>query len=303
MPTGSPGGYLWLLFGHNHRVYVQRGLADFSYKVVLTCSGAVGSATDFGDNLRLRTKGYQIDDFILSAYPNARLPDTPFDTTTVVKRVIIKDSPKLEGFGPKGKATGFFTGLGATFETLVLSNNPAIRAEEWEAIGKQVKTIKTLVIHKAPEFDDLDALAALAPTLQTLVLRATGLTTFKVNLSTYANLAILDLSETPALKKFDTTVPAKLKNVFISGAGLDTLSQKTLTELVKADFVDLSKNNLNCDCSNFPADFVNEANEKKFLGSTCATPTEIKGSKFATTCLNKNFLLFGKRARSLTRKL
>ncbi|CAG2122344.1 unnamed protein product, partial [Medioppia subpectinata] len=73
-------------------------LADFNYKVVVSCTGAVGSATDFGDNLKIRTKGYQFDDFIISSYPNTRLPDTPFDASTSIKRIIIKDSPKLEGF-------------------------------------------------------------------------------------------------------------------------------------------------------------------------------------------------------------
>ncbi|CAG2107343.1 unnamed protein product [Medioppia subpectinata] len=285
--------------------------ADFNYKVVVSCAGTVGSAADFGDSLRIKTKGYQFDDFIISAYPNARLPDAPFHESTTIKRIIIKDSPKLEGFGAKAKPdTGLFNNLGKSLETLVLSNNPAIKMTEWQNIATQLKSagtvredelpvagainLKTLVIHKSPEFDDLETLKDLAPTLNVLVLRANGFTTFNYVLDDYKELITLDLSETPALKKFVLkTKPDKLTNIFLSTCGLDILTVTTLEELMKAGFVDFTKNKLDCDCSNLPEKFIDPDNEKRFLGSLCATPNELNNKQYGSTCIYKSFFLSG----------
>jgi hypothetical protein len=227
------------------------------YKTVVTCQGNVGASSDFKDNLR-KLDGYKVDDFIITAYPNTRLPEEPFTDKTEIKRIIIQNSPKLEGFGPKG-GKGFFANLGKSLKSLVVANNPAIRDEEWATIATSLANggtddpeedpgkaagdvvLNNLVIQKQTLFDDLDAFTALT-TLEVLVLRGNGFTSFKYDLTAFTNLQILDLSETPALKKFELSaaLPANLKTIFLSGGSIETITTASWTFLLAADFIDLS---------------------------------------------------------------
>ncbi|CAG2167240.1 unnamed protein product, partial [Oppiella nova] len=109
---------------------------DYAYKTTVTCAGAVGTVSDFKDNLR-KLDGYGVDDFIIRVYPNTQLPDEPFTDTTEIKRIIIQNSPKLEGFGSKG-GKGFFTNLGKSLKGLVIDNNPGIRSDEWVRIAPEL---------------------------------------------------------------------------------------------------------------------------------------------------------------------
>ncbi|CAG2168097.1 unnamed protein product [Oppiella nova] len=260
---------------------------DYVYKTVVTCQGNVGASSDFKDNLR-KLDGYKVDDFIITAYPNTRLPEEPFTDKTEIKRIIIQNSPKLEGFGPKG-GKGIFANLGKSLKSLVVANNPAIRDDEWATIATSLANggtddpeedpgkaagdvvLNNLVIQKQTLFDDLDAFTALT-TLEILVLRGTGFTSFKYDLTAFTNLQVLDLSETPALKKFELSaaLPANLKTIFLSGG---------------------KSANLDCNCDNLPTGFVSEANEKRFLGATCGKPDAAKAKAFGSFCVQTDYFM------------
>ncbi|CAG2114927.1 unnamed protein product [Medioppia subpectinata] len=124
---------------------------DYTYKTTLSCNAGVGSVNDLSNTI-LKTSGYQFDDVIFSAYPNSRFPAKMFDETTVIKRLIIKDSPLLEGFGTNGAApTGVFTNLGKSLETIVLDNLPKLRDVEYENIGKQLSPTKIKALDDVTE--------------------------------------------------------------------------------------------------------------------------------------------------------
>ncbi|CAG2174979.1 unnamed protein product [Oppiella nova] len=92
--------------------------------------------------------GYGVDDFIIRVHPNTQLPDEPFTGTTEIKRIIIQNSPKLEGFGSKG-GKGFFTNLGKSLKGLVIDNNPGIRNDEWARIAPELGAGLPLIVQGA----------------------------------------------------------------------------------------------------------------------------------------------------------
>jgi len=149
-------------------------------------------------------------------------------------------------------------------------------------------------VYKNPEFDDLAPFAGLAASIETLVIRANGFTSLKLDLQAFTSLQLLDISETPALKKFEFVgnKPATLTTIFINGGGLEVLSKTTWEQLILAEFVDLGKNTkLSCDCDHLPDNFVSEENERRFQGSVCGSPASTQGKPFGSVCEYSNYFL------------
>ncbi|CAG2100774.1 unnamed protein product [Medioppia subpectinata] len=227
---------------------------DYVYKSTLQCTDSVGPAEDFGVSL-WRTGGYYFDNFVVEGYPNARLPDRPFVAQTVIKRVIIRDSKQLEAFGSGAEpGVSLFTNLTPGLATLIIANCPSIREQEWPSIAKQlagqrgvnstdmdVIGLQHLVVVNS-KLDDISLIQDLAPNLETLSLRNTGITSVKHDFRPYSRLRVLDLSDTPGLKRFAITgqLSPTLHNVLLNNCDLRTFNLATLEQLTMVDFVALA---------------------------------------------------------------
>ncbi|XP_054159515.1 uncharacterized protein LOC128957730 [Oppia nitens] len=283
---------------------------DFTYKTTLTCSGIPPAITivQLKENLN-KLNGYDIDDLIINNFPLSSLPGDVFDEKTIIRRIIINNSPKLEAFGSKDNS--FFSKIATNVESIIIANSPNIQREQWlklsEALaggggvddGTRKSTraggrLRDLVIYKNINFD-VDNLAdfeKVAPTIERLILKGTGITKITPDLTSFSALRYLDISETPNLKTFELKVelPVTLHTINLKGTSIAYFEKDSHKNLGKALFVDITgSNKLDCNCDKIGTENINvEAFIKRFDGAKCGIPSQLVNQPYGTICLEKN---------------
>lgn len=210
------------------------------YKVVVRCDGFNGDVNFFAEILK-KLEDYEVDDLIINNYRNARLPDQPF-ANTIIRRIVISNSPLLEAFSSRSvdSQTSFFTNLGAYLETLVITNTPNIRVEEWNSIADSLATnetapgegpaLKNLIFFRNGR-SSVQSVTQFTKLLQLekITWRSIGLSgSFSGDLSVFSELKLVDLSENQ-IRNFSSALPTKLTTIFLNN---------NLIEIFTKDFVE-----------------------------------------------------------------